>query len=255
MRAFCDANDDGIGDFRGLTGKLDYLAGPGRHRALAAAVLSLALEGRRLRHRRLPGRSPDVRHAARLPHFPPRGARPRPARDHRTGAQPHVRRASLVPARADAPSRAAAGATIYVWSDTPDRYKDARIIFQDFEPSNWTWDPVARAYYWHRFYRHQPDLNFDNPEVRQALLQVMDHWFGMGVDGHAARRRAVSLRARRHELREPAGNARLPEGAAGPRRCAVPGPHAPGRGEPMAGGRRQLLRQRRRMSRGLPLSA
>ena len=54
-----------------------------------------------------------------------------------------------------------------MWSDTPEKYKDARIIFKDFEPSNWTWDYVAKAYYWHRFYAHQPDLNYDNPEVRR----------------------------------------------------------------------------------------
>jgi maltose alpha-D-glucosyltransferase/alpha-amylase len=71
----------------------------------------------------------------------------------------------------------------YVWSDTPDRYRDARIIFKDFESSNWTWDPVAGAYYWHRFYAHQPDLNFDNPEVRRAMFDAVDFWLDMGVDG------------------------------------------------------------------------
>ncbi|HEX9237120.1 MAG TPA: maltose alpha-D-glucosyltransferase, partial [Actinomycetota bacterium] len=71
----------------------------------------------------------------------------------------------------------------YVWSDTPERYKDARIIFKDFESSNWTWDPVAGAYYWHRFYSHQPDLNWDNPEVRRAMYNVVDFWLDMGVDG------------------------------------------------------------------------
>ena len=58
----------------------------------------------------------------------------------------------------------------YVWSDTPEKYPEARIIFQDFESSNWAWDPVARAYYWHRFYSHQPDLNFDSPDVRRSHL-------------------------------------------------------------------------------------
>ncbi len=71
----------------------------------------------------------------------------------------------------------------YVWSDTPDKYRDARIIFKDFEASNWTWDPVAKAYYWHRFYSHQPDLNWENPEVRKAMFAAMDFWFDMGVDG------------------------------------------------------------------------
>ncbi len=71
----------------------------------------------------------------------------------------------------------------YVWSDTPDRYREARVIFQDFEASNWSWDPVAGAYFWHRFYSHQPDLNFDNPEVQDEMMGVVDHWLEMGVDG------------------------------------------------------------------------
>jgi maltose alpha-D-glucosyltransferase/alpha-amylase len=71
----------------------------------------------------------------------------------------------------------------YVWSDTTERYKDVRIIFTDTEHSNWTWDPVAKAYYWHRFFSHQPDLNWDNPEVERAMHEVMFYWLDMGVDG------------------------------------------------------------------------
>jgi maltose alpha-D-glucosyltransferase/alpha-amylase len=71
----------------------------------------------------------------------------------------------------------------YMWSDTAEKYKDARIIFKDFESSNWTWDPVAKAYYWHRFYFHQPDLNYDSPNVHNAIFKVADFWFDMGVDG------------------------------------------------------------------------
>jgi len=71
----------------------------------------------------------------------------------------------------------------YVWSDTPDKYTEARVIFSDFENSNWAYDNVAKAYYWHRFYSHQPDLNFDNPEVHKQLFDVVDYWFGLGVDG------------------------------------------------------------------------
>jgi len=71
----------------------------------------------------------------------------------------------------------------YVWSNTPEKYKDARIIFKDFETSNWAWDPVAKAYYWHRFYSHQPELNFDNPTVHDAVEKVCDFWLSMGVDG------------------------------------------------------------------------
>src|SRR5579864_1806294 len=71
----------------------------------------------------------------------------------------------------------------YVWSDTPEKYNEARIIFKDFETSNWSWDPVAKAYYWHRFYSHQPDLNFDNPAVPEMVEKVCDFWLEMGVDG------------------------------------------------------------------------
>jgi maltooligosyltrehalose trehalohydrolase len=71
----------------------------------------------------------------------------------------------------------------YVWSDTPARYEDARIIFKDFETTHWAWDPVAKAYFWRRFYAHQPDLNFDNPAVQDALLRVVDVWMDIGVDG------------------------------------------------------------------------
>lgn len=71
----------------------------------------------------------------------------------------------------------------YVWSDTPDKYRQARIIFKDFESSNWTWDPVAGAYYWHRFFSHQPDLNYASPDVRQAVKDAVDFWLGLGVDG------------------------------------------------------------------------
>jgi maltose alpha-D-glucosyltransferase/alpha-amylase len=81
---------------------------------------------------------------------------------------------------------AAAGSVhrdFYVWSDSPEKYKEARVIFQDFEPSNWSWDPVAKAYYWHRFYAHQPDLNYDNPAVQEAILPVVNFWLELGVDG------------------------------------------------------------------------
>src|SRR5262249_36080768 len=82
--------------------------------------------------------------------------------------------------------RAAPGArwgNFFVWGDSPEGYKEARIIFKDFETSNWTWDPLAKAHFWHRFYSHQPDLNFDNPEVRTVMQNAMDFWLELGVDG------------------------------------------------------------------------
>ncbi|HEU5447416.1 MAG TPA: maltose alpha-D-glucosyltransferase, partial [Acidimicrobiia bacterium] len=72
---------------------------------------------------------------------------------------------------------------VYVWSDTPEPYGEARVIFSDFESSNWAWDPMAGRYYWHRFFHHQPDLNFDNPEVEQALFDVIRFWLDLGLDG------------------------------------------------------------------------
>src|SRR5690606_4682980 len=71
----------------------------------------------------------------------------------------------------------------YVWTDDPTKYKDVRIIFTDTEPSNWTWDPVAEQYYWHRFFSHQPDLNYDNPDVQKEVFKMLDHWSDLGVDG------------------------------------------------------------------------
>ena len=85
--------------------------------------------------------------------------------------------------RARRASRGSSWRDFYVWSDTADKYKDSRIIFKDFEASNWTWDPVAGAYYWHRFYHHQPDLNYENRLVRKTVTQVMNFWLGLGVDG------------------------------------------------------------------------
>src|SRR4029079_5414745 len=97
--------------------------------------------------------------------------------NHTSDAHPWFQRARRAP-----PGSAARD--FYVWSDNPEKYGEARIIFKDFEPSNWTYDHVAKAYYWHRFYAHQPDLNWDHPPVRKAMLQALDFWFGeVGVDG------------------------------------------------------------------------
>ena len=111
----------------------------------------------------------------------------------------------------------------YVWSDSDQRYPDARIIFTDTERSNWAWDPNRQQYYWHRFFSHQPDLNYDNPEVQEAMMGVLRFWLDLGLDGFRPRRRALPVRARGHQLREPPRDARLPE--AGPQggRRRLPG--------------------------------
>jgi maltose alpha-D-glucosyltransferase/alpha-amylase len=180
--AFHDSDGDGIGDFRGLTERLDYLQDLG-----VTALWLLPFYPSPLRDDGYDiadyeavhpdcGTLDDFRLFLREAHR--RGLRviTELVINHTSDKHPWFQRAR----RAPAGSR---HRDFYVWSDTPDRYADARVIFKDFEPSNWSWDPVARAYYWHRFYAHQPDLNFASPEVRRAVLKVLDFWLGMGVDG------------------------------------------------------------------------
>ena len=133
----------------------------------------------------------------------------------------------------------------YVWSDNDQKYGGTRVIFVDTQRSNWTWDPAANAYYWHRFYAHQPDLNFDNPAVLEAVLGVMRFWLDLGVDG--LRLDAVPYLVER----EGTNNENLPEThevlQPHPRRDRRPlsRPHAAGRGQPVAGGHQGVFRQRR----------
>ncbi len=182
VRAFYDSNGDGVGDFRGLTAKLDYLRDLG-----VTAIWLLPFYPSPLRDDGYDiadytavhpayGTLRDVRQFVQEAHR--RGLRviTELVCNHTSDQHPWFQRARR--ARPGSASR-----NFYVWSDTPERYKDARIIFKDFETSNWTWDPVAQAYYWHRFYSHQPDLNYDNPQVRRAIFKVMDFWLRMGVDG------------------------------------------------------------------------
>ncbi|MBK9178434.1 MAG: maltose alpha-D-glucosyltransferase [Acidimicrobiales bacterium] len=182
VRSFCDASGDGMGDFRGLASKLDHLVDLG-----ATAVWLLPFYPSPLRddgydiadyrgvHPRY-GSLADFRAFLRAAHD--RGLRviTELVLNHTSDQHPWFQR-----------SRQARPGTrwrdYYVWSDTTDRYVDARVIFRDFETSNWAWDPVAGAYYWHRFYAHQPDLNYDNPEVVSEMLRVVDFWLKLGVDG------------------------------------------------------------------------
>ncbi len=182
VRAFRDSNGDGKGDFRGLTEKLDYLRDLG-----VTAVWVLPFYPSPLKDDGYDiadytsvhadyGTLRDVRTFIREAHR--RGLRviTELVCNHTSDQHPWFQRSRR--ARPGTPWR-----DFYVWSDTPDRYRDARIIFKDFETSNWTWDPVAGAYFWHRFYSHQPDLNFDNPEVRETIVRIMDFWLELGVDG------------------------------------------------------------------------
>src|SRR5918911_1219148 len=182
IKAFRDGNGDGIGDFQGLLEKLDYLQDLG-----ITAIWVLPFYPSPLRDdgydisdymhvHEAYGRVGDVRRLVREAHR--RGLRviTELVCNHTSDLHPWFQRARRAPP-------GSVWRNFYVWSEDPRRYRDARIIFKDYETSNWTWDPVAQAYYWHRFYSHQPDLNFESPRVRAAVLRVVDHWLGMGIDG------------------------------------------------------------------------
>jgi maltose alpha-D-glucosyltransferase/alpha-amylase len=182
VRSFADSDGDGVGDFRGLTQKLPYLEELG-----VTALWLLPFYPSPLRddgydiadHTAVHPRYGTLRDFETfLDEAHRRGLRviTELVLNHTSDQHAWFQRAR----RAPPGSR---WRDFYVWSDTPDRYPEARIIFKDFEASNWAWDPVARAYYWHRFYSHQPDLNYDNPAVRRAVLRVVDFWFSLGVDG------------------------------------------------------------------------
>jgi maltose alpha-D-glucosyltransferase / alpha-amylase len=182
VRAFFDSDGNGIGDFQGLTSKLDYLQDLG-----VTALWLLPFYPSPLKDDGYDiadyagihpsyGTMPDFKQFLKEAHA--RGLRviTELVINHTSDQHPWFQRARK--AKPDSPWR-----DWYVWSEDPTRYREARIIFKDFEHSNWAWDHVAGAYYWHRFYSHQPDLNFANPKVREAVARVMERWFRMGVDG------------------------------------------------------------------------
>ena len=182
VRAFHDSDADGIGDFRGLTQKLDYVQDLGANTIWLLPFYPSPLKDDGYDIADYTAVHPNYGTMAHFRRFLDeahrRGIRvvTELVMNHTSDQHPWFQRAR----------RAAPGSKwreFYVWSDTPERYQDARIIFSDFESSNWAWDPVAGAYYWHRFYSHQPDLNFDNPRVRDEMLRIVDFWLGMGVDG------------------------------------------------------------------------
>ncbi len=182
VRAFFDSDGDGVGDFPGLTEKLDYLQDLGVTAIWLLPFYPSPLKDDGYDIADYADVQPDYGTLRDFQVFL-REAHRRGLRvitelviNHTSDQHPWFQQSR----RAKPGSR---WRDFYVWNNTTDRYKDARIIFKDFESSNWTWDPMAQAYYWHRFYSHQPDLNFDNPHVRRAVLQVMDFWLGMGVDG------------------------------------------------------------------------
>jgi maltose alpha-D-glucosyltransferase / alpha-amylase len=182
VRSFYDADGDGLGDFKGLREKLDYLQDLGVTALWLLPFYPSPMRDDGYDTADYMSVNPDVGtiddFKAFLEEAHRRGIRviTELVLNHTSDQHPWFQRAR----RAQPGSEAR---DFYVWSDGAERYKDARIIFKDFELSNWTWDPLAHAYFWHRFYAHQPDLNFDNPKVHEALLSVVDFWFGLGVDG------------------------------------------------------------------------
>src|SRR5580698_5120525 len=182
IKSFFDSNNDGIGDFPGLISRLDYIADLGVNTIwLLPFYPSPRLDdGYDIADYR--GVHPDYGSLADVKRFIA-AAHERGLRvitelviNHTSDQHPWFQRARL--AKPGSWAR-----DFYVWSDTDQRHLDTRIIFIDTEKSNWTWDPVAQSYFWHRFYSHQPDLNFDNPRVLESVLGVMKFWLDLGVDG------------------------------------------------------------------------
>ncbi len=181
VRGFADSNGDGTGDLRGLTEKLDYLQWLG-----IDCVWLLPIYASPLRD----GGYDISDFMSVLPEFGDLGdfvllvdaAHARGMRivadlviNHTSDAHPWFQASRSDPT--------GPFGDFYVWSDADDRYRDARVIFVDTETSNWTWDPVRQQYYWHRFFRHQPDLNFENPAVQDAVLEALRFWLDLGIDG------------------------------------------------------------------------
>lgn len=182
VRAFMDSNNDGIGDFPGLMQKLDYVQDLG-----VTCLWLLPFFPSPLRDDGYDisdytnvnpsyGTLDDFKAFLSAAHERGIQVMVELVVNHTSDQHPWFERARRAPK--GSPER-----EYYVWSDTDQLYKDARIIFTDTEKSNWTWDPIAEQYYWHRFFSHQPDLNYDNPQVMEEILNVMRYWLDMGVDG------------------------------------------------------------------------
>ena len=181
VRAFYDSNGDGIGDFRGLIQKLDYIQGLG-----VTAIWLLPFYPSPLKDDGYDiadynsihpsyGTLDDFQTFLDEAHRRNLRVITEAVVNHTSDQHPWFQEAR---SSRDNPRR-----NWYVWSDTDDRFRGVRIIFVDTEMSNWAWDPISKSYYWHRFFSHQPDLNFDNPEVREAVWGVLRFWMEMGVDG------------------------------------------------------------------------
>ncbi|MBU1086925.1 MAG: maltose alpha-D-glucosyltransferase [Candidatus Omnitrophica bacterium] len=182
VKTFCDSDGDGIGDFKGLIQKLDYLKTLGVTVIWLLPFYSSPLkdDGYDIAdyysvHPQY-GTLKDFKDFLKEAHARGLKVITELVINHTSDQHPWFLRAKQ--AKLNSNHR-----NYYVWSNNPAKYKDARIIFKDFELSNWAWSEEAKAYYWHRFYSHQPDLNFDNPNVSKEICRVADFWFSLGVDG------------------------------------------------------------------------
>lgn len=182
IKGFYDSNRDGIGDFAGLEEKLDYIEDLG-----VTAIWVLPFYPSPLRDdgydiadyyniREAYGNIDDFKRFLDAAHDRNLQVITELVINHTSDQHPWFQRARRAPI--GSPER-----DYYVWSDTDQKYQDVRIIFTDTETSNWTWDPVAGQYYWHRFFHHQPDLNYDNPLVQEEIFKILDYWMEMGIDG------------------------------------------------------------------------
>lgn len=182
IKAFRDGNCDGIGDFKGLLEKLDYLQDLGVTAIWLLPFYPSPLKDDGYDISDYYNINPSYGDVKQFKQFL-KEAHQRNLKvitelviNHTSDEHPWFQRARKSP-------KGSAYRNFYVWTDDPNQYKDVRIIFQDYEKSNWTWDPVAQQYYWHRFFHHQPDLNYDNPQVHEEIFKVLAFWCKMGVDG------------------------------------------------------------------------
>lgn len=182
VRGFYDSNGDGIGDFLGLIQKLDYLEDLGINTIWLLPFFPSPLKDDGFDVTEHCDVHPDYGTLSDFKLFLKEAHR-RNIRvvielilNHTSDQHPWFRKAR----KSKSGSRYR---EFYVWSDTPEKYKEARVIFSEEESTNWTWDSEAKAYYWHRFYRHQPELNFENPEIQMEMIKVVDFWLKLGVDG------------------------------------------------------------------------
>ncbi len=182
IKAFADGNADGIGDFQGLIERLDYLQDLGVTTIWLLPFYPSPQRDGGYDISDYYSINPDYgtirqfKKLMKLAHQRGLKVITELVINHTSDQHPWFQRARK--AKPGSKYR-----DYYVWSDSSERYKDVRIIFQDFESSNWSWDSVAQAYYWHRFYSHQPDLNYDHPEVQKEVFRIMDFWIDLGVDG------------------------------------------------------------------------